>query len=234
MKSTTLNLNPRRIAVIAYTPDRDGSSCHMSTNDWLTLSAAATLLGVHPSTLRLWADQGEVASARTAGGHRRFRRADIDSFVTARRDARPENTHTGQVIAENALGRARMQMAEGRLRDEPWYLSLDDAKRAQFRDAGRRLLKSLVQYLGEESDHALEDAAELGRLYNHLGLRSHLSLAERVRVFLMFNGSLYQSMIDHYRSTGQRGAGQWATLHARVQDFSNTVLLALVSDAEAN
>ena len=89
-----------------------------------------------------------------------------------------------------------------------------------------------VDRLGPDADSV--DAAELGRLYNHLGLRSHLSLAERVRVFLMFNGSLYQSMIDHYRSTGQRGAGQWATLHARVQDFSNTVLLALVSDAEAN
>ncbi len=232
MKSTTLDPNPRRIAVIAYIPDRDGISCQMSNNDWLTLSSAASLLGVHPSTLRLWADQGEVASARTAGGHRRFRRNDIESFVAARREARPENAHTGQVIAENALGRARMQMAEGRLRDQSWYLSLDDAKRAQFRDAGRRLLKSLVQYLGEEDDNALEEAAELGRLYNRLGLRSSLSLAERVRVFLLFNGSLYQSMIDHYRSAGQRGAGQWATLHGRIQDFSNAVLLALVSDAE--
>lgn len=234
MKSTTLNPTPRRIAVISNTPDRDEPSSLMSNKDWLTLSAAAALLGVHPSTLRLWADQGEVASARTAGGHRRFRRTDVEAFVAARREARPESAHTGQVIAENALGHARMQMAEGRLRDQPWYLGLDDARRAQFRDAGRRLLKSLVQYLGEEEDNALEEAAELGRLYNRLGLRSHLSLAERVRVFLMFNGSLYQSMIDHYRSVGQRGAGQWATLHARIQDFSNAVLLALVTDAEAN
>ena len=94
------------------------------------------------------------------------------------------------------------------------------------------MLQSLVQYLGEEDDNALEEAAELGRLYNRLGLRSSLSLAERVRVFLLFNGSLYQSMIDHYRSAGQRGAGQWATLHGRIQDFSNAVLLALVTDAE--
>ncbi len=127
-----------------------------------------------------------------------------------------------------------MQMAEGRLRDQPWYQSLDEARRAQFRDAGRRLLKSLVQYLSEEDDEALEEAAELGRLYNRLGVRSHLALAERVRVFLMFNGSLYQSMIDYYRSMGQRGAGQWAALHARMQDYSNAVLLALVSDSEEN
>ncbi len=204
----------------------------MPGQDWLTLSAAASLLGVHTSTLRLWADQGEVASTRTAGGHRRFRRSDIEAFVAARREARPVDAHSGQVIAENALGRARMQMAEGRLRDQSWYLALDDARRAQFRDAGRQLLTTLVRYLGEEDDGALEDAAELGRVYNRLGLRSSLSLAERVRVFLLFNTSLYQSMIDHYRSSGQRGAGQWAALHARMQDFTNAVLLALVSDAE--
>lgn len=196
------------------------------------MSAAAALLGVHASTLRLWADQGEITSTRTAGGHRRFRRADIEAFAAARRDARPQTASTGQIVAENALGRARMQMAEGRLRDEAWYQALDDARRARFRDAGREMLVVLVRHLGEEGSAALADAAELGRAYNRLGREARLPLADRVRVFLLFNGFLYQSVIDQYRSSGQRAASQWAQLHARTQELTNAALIALVADAE--
>ncbi len=204
----------------------------MAKGEWLTLSAAAALLGVHASTLRLWADHGEVASTRTAGGHRRFRHDDIEAFAAARREVRPTGVSTSQTIAENALGRARMQMAEGRLRGESWYQALDDPKRALFRDAGRQLLGVLVRYLSDEDPDALTEAAELGRVYNRLGLEARLGVADRVRVFLLFNGFLYQSVIDQYRSAGQRGAAQWAALHARTQAFTNAVLLALVSDAE--
>ncbi|HRE29869.1 MAG TPA: helix-turn-helix domain-containing protein [Anaerolineales bacterium] len=204
----------------------------MTDDGWLTLSAAAALLGVHASTLRLWADQGEIASTRTAGGHRRFRRSEIDAFAAARRDVRPAGANSGQIVAEAALGRARMQMAEGRLRDEPWYKDLDEARRALFRDAGRQLLVVLVRFLSEEDPEALTQAAELGRVYNRLGLEARLSLADRVRVFLFFNAFLYQSVIDQYRSAGQRGAGQWAALHGRTLEFTNAVLLALVADAE--
>ncbi len=205
----------------------------MSDDSWLTLSAAAALLGVHASTLRLWADQGDIASTRTAGGHRRFRRADVEAFAAVRREARTIGASTGQIIAENALGRARMQMAEGRLRNETWYLELDDARRARFRDAGRRLLGVLVRHLSGEDPAALHEGAELGRVYNRLGREANLPLHERVRVFLMFSGFLYQSVIDQYRSTGQRGASQWATLHARTQGLTNAALLALIADAEA-
>ena len=36
--------------------------------DLLTLSDAAALLGVHPATLRRWADQGDVLVMVTPGG----------------------------------------------------------------------------------------------------------------------------------------------------------------------
>jgi len=53
--------------------------------DWLTLGQAATFLGVAQSTLRKWSDQGRVPAFYTPGGHRRFRRADLDAFVGSSR-----------------------------------------------------------------------------------------------------------------------------------------------------
>ena len=61
---------------------------------WLRLSAAADHLGVSENTLRRWADGGKVPVFRTAGGQRRFRRADIERFLetsAAETHARPSS-----------------------------------------------------------------------------------------------------------------------------------------------
>jgi excisionase family DNA binding protein len=49
--------------------------------DWLTLGQAAKYLGVAQSTIRKWSDQGRVPAFYTPGGHRRYKRADLDSFL---------------------------------------------------------------------------------------------------------------------------------------------------------
>jgi excisionase family DNA binding protein len=49
--------------------------------DWLTLGQAAQYLGVAQSTIRKWTDSGRVPAFKTPGGHRRFRRRDLDAFL---------------------------------------------------------------------------------------------------------------------------------------------------------
>ena len=49
--------------------------------DWLTLGQAAKYLGVAQSTIRKWSDQGRVPAFYTPGGHRRYRRTDLDKFL---------------------------------------------------------------------------------------------------------------------------------------------------------
>ncbi|MDP9353912.1 MAG: MerR family DNA-binding transcriptional regulator [Chloroflexota bacterium] len=44
----------------------------------LTISQAAAQLGVHPDTLRAWADKGLVPVVRTPTGYRRFDPEEID------------------------------------------------------------------------------------------------------------------------------------------------------------
>ena len=52
-----------------------------SEPDWLTLGQAAKYLGVAQSTIRKWSDQGRVPAFYTPGGHRRYRRSDLDLFL---------------------------------------------------------------------------------------------------------------------------------------------------------
>jgi excisionase family DNA binding protein len=59
-------------------------------SEWLTLGQAARFLGVAQSTIRKWSDQGRVPAFYTPGGHRRFRRGDLDAFLTRSGPARQQ------------------------------------------------------------------------------------------------------------------------------------------------
>src|SRR5580765_6179401 len=57
---------------------------HRDDSEWLTLGQAARFLGVAQSTIRKWSDQGRVPAFYTPGGHRRYRRSDLESFLDRR------------------------------------------------------------------------------------------------------------------------------------------------------
>ena len=58
-------------------------------SDWLTLGQAAAYLGVAQSTIRKWTDQGTLPAIKTPGGHRRYRRSDLELFLERSRPGRP-------------------------------------------------------------------------------------------------------------------------------------------------
>ena len=57
--------------------------------EWLTLGQAAAFLGAAQSTLRKWADNGRLPAFYTPGGHRRFRRTDLEAFLAGPRATGP-------------------------------------------------------------------------------------------------------------------------------------------------
>ena len=63
-------------------PPRPGRRAPGSDPEWLTLGQAAKYLGVAQSTVRKWADQELLPAFYTPGGHRRFRRRDLDAFLS--------------------------------------------------------------------------------------------------------------------------------------------------------
>ena len=62
----------------------------------MTLGQAAKYLGVAQSTIRKWSDQGRVPAFYTPGGHRRYRRPDLDNFLN--RSGPGGSTQQGPVV----------------------------------------------------------------------------------------------------------------------------------------
>src|SRR3972149_11632146 len=64
------------------------SSLPGSTDNLYPISEAARILGIHPSTLRLWESQGLISPDRTPGGDRRYRLADLQDLLSRKNDGR--------------------------------------------------------------------------------------------------------------------------------------------------
>lgn len=91
-------------------------------NDSLSTNEVARLAGVGPSAVKRWADGGQLRCSRTAGGHRRFGRAEVERFLrrhgagAAGRDPWLE----GLLAAPDALALEALLLAE-RARLGAWW-----------------------------------------------------------------------------------------------------------------
>src|SRR6476469_2631008 len=110
----------------------------MNESEWISLRRAAEILGVHPATVRNWADKGDQPSRRTPGGHRRFRKSELLNYAATQGELQPLEV---QVIMQNALGQTRMQVRA--LNSETWYKAMSEPSRAKLREQGRDALESL-------------------------------------------------------------------------------------------
>ncbi|MCW2923319.1 MAG: rpaB, two-component system, OmpR family, response regulator RpaB [Thermoleophilia bacterium] len=68
-------------------------------DDFLTVNEAAQILRVSATTVRNWAADGRLQEQRTAGGHRRFRRGDVQQLA---RTMQPNSRPTVLVIDDDA------------------------------------------------------------------------------------------------------------------------------------
>ena len=169
-------------------PTLQASRAGPEQHRWLTLGQACRVLGVDESTLRRWADAGQVHAFRTPGGHRRFAEADIQELLTGR-------GHDGRryrELGDLAVSRIRRQLHRSPAQEASWYTTVDESSRERLRPLGRRLAALAADYLGRRTHRAglLEDARELGREYGRELSASGLPLAQAVKAFIFFRHSL--------------------------------------------
>src|SRR5712691_13409658 len=132
------------------TSSAGGVSLSSQTEEWLSLRDAARILGMHPATVRLWADRNEIPSRRTSGGHRRFLRSDIEARL--RQQVEPRPSPAAQLLVQSVLGRVRQAFTDGTLNASPWYRHFDDSARDAYRLLGRRVLDLLLHGLAGSTD----------------------------------------------------------------------------------
>ena len=199
----------------------------MSENpEWVSLRQAADILGVHPATVRNWADKGDLPSRRTPGKHRRFRKSDLLQYAQSQGELQPIEV---KIIIQNALGETRMQVGDGNLEDVPWYKAMSADTRSTMRVFGRRTLDELRTYLGGGArDEHLALAITLGKDYAGMLISDELNLPQAMRGFFYFSDFVINSILTWSEVTPPRSAPEWASLLRQVNTFMNAMLLSIV------
>lgn len=198
--------------------------------EWLGLSEVAEILGVHPSTLRNWSDQGAFPVHRTQGGHRRYLRSEVELWMQSQRADGPSDVH---LVVQNALRSTRFQISEGRLKAEDWYNKLDNDARAHYRASGRTLLQGLINYMTSDSQAGKAEAEALGYEYASRGRRCDLNSAEATHAFLFFRNVLLESMLSVYEAAAVRSPYAWSDMFRKVNEFTDEILVTLLETYEA-
>jgi excisionase family DNA binding protein len=204
-----------------------------SGDEWLSLREAADLLGIHPATVRLWADRNEIPTRRTSGGHRRFRRSDIEARL--HQEVEPKADIAAQLLIQNIMGRARLSFTDGTLNNMPWYRHFNEAARDAYRHLGRRVLDLLMRAVNKQTDkEALrKEAIELGTEYGTITNQAHVPLADAVRAFLYFRTLFDEGVLQlaEVRSTREPDI-PWIESLYQLQTITNEILPALIEAAQ--
>ena len=210
-------------------------SSPQTEDEWLSLRQAADMLGMHPATVRLWADRNELPSRRTNGGHRRFRRADIEARL--RHDAERKPRPAAQLLVQSVLGRVRFAFTDGTLNTLSWYQHFDDSAREGYRSLGRRVLELLLRALtdGTSPDELRSEAVRLGIEYGSITRNSHVPVADAVRAFLYFRSLVDESVLQLAEVQGARDHQDipWAESLYQIQALTNEILPALIEAAQS-
>lgn len=161
---------------------------------WLTLGAASDMLGVSESTIRRWADAGDIRSFRTRGGHRRILEDDLQQFMaSAPNTAPPRDTDR---ISDIALARVRRRISRGRQTHSMDALNtLSDDVRDRLRLIGRQVVDLFARYIASDSkkDRFSEDARTIGHEYGRILVGSGVRLTVAVRTFNSMRRSLEET-----------------------------------------
>jgi excisionase family DNA binding protein len=191
-----------------------------NSSPWLELSEAAEYLGVHFTTLRRWADAGQVPCIRTPGGRRRFNRSELAAFLAGMRSG--ELSHSGLALLGTHLTHANYAT-------EPWYARLDETQRAAMRVEGQGLMAVLMQYSARANggEVFLEEGRRVASRYGIACERAGLSLGETVTTFINVRRGIMDSVYQAGALAGAPDADTWR-LYDRMNTFLDNMLLAML------
>ena len=195
-------------------------------DEWLSLSDAAKLLGVHPSTVRLWSDKGALPVHKTQGGHRRYKKGEI--LLWAQTNSRSHvDTIAPEGMMQEVVRSVRMQISEGRLEAESWYQKLDEDARVQYRMSARSLFQGLMNYVATNGEEAATEAYAIGYEYASRARRYQLSYVDAARAFLFFRDTLVESVVKVY-SEANVPSKQATDMYTKIHTFTDEILISLL------
>ncbi|MQA00421.1 MAG: helix-turn-helix domain-containing protein [Dehalococcoidia bacterium] len=182
---------------------QNGSSPPAEAGDtrWVNLARACEILGVNESTVRRWADTGEIRCYRTPGGHRRFAEEDMLAITNGR--SAPERE-----LGNAAVSRIRRQLHSGGHREAGWYGEMEADEREMLRPLGRRLVEIVDDYIARRGRRTeLErEVSDIGEQYGRQLRARGMPLHQAMQAFTFFRRSLDQTakqLADRNRLTSE-------------------------------
>lgn len=197
--------------------------------EWLSLGEASKVLGVHYTTLRSWADRGEIPVFRTPGGHRRFRPADLRRFM-ADRDGTALVADSHELV-NVAVDRTRQHIRQMTQRQR-WLASNDEDARELRRQRGRQLFTLAISYVmkSRQRQRILIDGRALGLEYGEEAAISGVSLSETGQAVQFFR----QQLVSTIQEGGDTGVLDAEDVHIQrlLNQFVDEVLFAVLEGYE--
>ena len=195
-------------------------------SEWVSLRHAADILGVHPATVRNWADNGKLPFRRTAGKHRRFNVNDLSDHVDFGGDIEPIEL---RVIMQSALGHTRMQVGSEPLESAPWYAAMSDESKQHLREQGRRVLEALRSFVTAGApDERLSSAITLGKDYAVHLIADGLTLPQAMRGFYFFSDFVLNSILTWSELRQPSSSSEWSSILRHVNTFMHAMQLSIV------
>lgn len=151
---------------------------------WITLGAASELLGVSESTIRRWADGGEIRSYRTSGGHRRILEEDLKSIVASTHAA--SSARDSNRISDLAMARVKRRLhPRGRSAHMAGLEGLSPDTLDRLRLLGRQVVDLFARFISGDlrKERAIEDVRSIGREYGRTLVGERMGLTTAVSTF---------------------------------------------------
>lgn len=200
------------------------------SESFFSLKDAADQLGVHPVTLRRWAESGKIQVVRTPGGHRRFAATEIERIK--RRESGDSRETIGEAFEQQALSYTREDISH---HEASWISNVTEKERKEKRLLGRRLMGLMIQYVGAEEgegDEVLDEARTIARLYAKGVVMSGLPLQEALKAVNFFRDHILESAVVLPEAARRRPEAN-QRMFRRLNTFLNEVQLQIADCYEA-
>ena len=197
------------------------------TNEtWLSLAQAADRFNVHPTTLRRWANKGQISYILTPGGHRRFAQSAVESFLS--QTGGKTQVSPPEQWADKALTHTRQGIVH--LSSTEWMMAITEERRAHYRELGQELMAMVFQFISGngDDDHMLAEAHKIGVEHGRLGREEGLPLTDALSASLFFRDKLIEAALHLPESTHIRPQEN-IRLMQRINMLVNQVHLAIAS-----
>jgi excisionase family DNA binding protein len=184
----------QQLPLAATTSSGSSAVAETPQRQWLTLKDASDFLGVHFTTLRSWADNGEIQVFRTPGGHRRFSVADLRRFLDERvgRLSTPDN----DTVVNAVIQYVQQEMTRLPREEVRWHYPLDDQASSRRRQRGQQLFALALSFVLKPAlrSRLLEEGRKLGLEYGQEAHASRIALADAGRAVRFFRNQLIQAV----------------------------------------